>query len=450
MCGIAAILSSESKAKPNLIGLAKDLAILLQVRGTDSTGIAQVTANFNLESYKRAICASDFVDLPKAGELLEGASSAYSTIIHCRKRTIGSTSHDAAHPFILQDNKLEDVFAMVHNGTLTGWTVSKGVSDSAWLADCLYADEKRTLEDLKGAAAMIWAHSVDGVNKFFTNGERPLFYAKIKGYDATVVCSEYGLLYAALVRNSLEIEGKDFKIACKNVLYTVDMLNSGTVNKEIIVPSKFILGGSREVKNVMPKQSTMYDDEGDDTTYRNHYNQGNGYKGGHGNKNWMAKTEHSMLTALKGIKAKHSVTEEVPKISNVTELMPKTKTPESYPTAGAITQTERDYLKTMTALENAEVQAAIDYYDPQHQEMFLTVTDIKAVKNKGIYVGQTVVLRGITEKSAEFYEARYAELRLIVSGMQRMPDEKDNVLVSNNTPLMTLSLQKIYAGNRVN
>jgi hypothetical protein len=439
MCGIAAILSSENKNKPALTGLARDLAILLQVRGTDSTGIAQVTGSFNLEYYKRAVNASDFVELPKAVELLEGASSAYSTIIHCRKRTIGNTSHDAAHPFVLQDKLNLDVFAMVHNGTLTGWTTTKGVSDSAWLADCLYADEKRTLEDLKGAAAMIWTHSVDGVNKFFTNGERPLFYAKIKGYDATVVCSEYGLLYAALVRNGLEIEGKDFKIASKNVLYTVDMLTSGTVNKEIIVPSKFLLGGSREVKNVMPNQSSVFQDENENISYRSSYNQNNHYRGAH----YAHKTEHSVLQALKEIKIKHSETKEKKaEISNVTQLMPQDSVPQNI-TSGVVLPVEKQYLKEMTALEQAEVRAVIDYHDPQHKELYLTISSVKSVKNKGIYIGQTVVMRGITEKSAKFYEERYEDLTIIVTGLQRMPDEKDNLLVSNLTPLLALSSQKI-------
>ena len=242
MCGIAAIFSSTTKSVKGLEDVTKDLIMMTQVRGTDATGIAVVDAYFNLEVHKKAMHASDFLQLQTTKKLLSEVDNSYGAIIHCRKKTLGNSGDSAAHPFVIEDAEGVPEFAMVHNGTLTRWNSTKYESDSHWLSQQLYDDHTKALTALnpKCAAALIWTDLRTGKNCFFTNGERPLFYGFLEKADVIVIGSEAELMYAAIKRNNLSLKNNEFFTALPMTLYSMNSdkvteLERTEIKKEVVV-----------------------------------------------------------------------------------------------------------------------------------------------------------------------------------------------------------------------
>lgn len=219
MCGIAAIFNGESTEMTKLPSLIHDLLIMTQLRGMDSTGIVNLSSKYELNVYKKTVNANDFMEMRQARMLVEQSKASFGTIIHCRKATIGGKTQEAAHPFIVQAEDGTDSLAMVHNGTLTNHTLRDHVSDSHWLSDQIMQKREKALEDLRGAASLIWTNTKTFEHCFYTNGERPLFYGFIKGKNAMIVGSEAELMYAALTRNEVTLEKDTFYKAVPYTLY---------------------------------------------------------------------------------------------------------------------------------------------------------------------------------------------------------------------------------------
>lgn len=176
MCGLVGV------SKKNLLAADRDRFDLLlfidQIRGKDATGVMAVNSKYQSQVYKRALCASDFMQL-------KGYSSVryFSDKIlmgHNRSATIGDKVDDNAHPFN------HGYVTLSHNGTLTNkWLVNKGQesfsTDSETIAYALDEEDEvvPVLERLEGAYALVWWDSFKRTLNFARNKERELYLGEI-------------------------------------------------------------------------------------------------------------------------------------------------------------------------------------------------------------------------------------------------------------------------------
>lgn len=215
MCGLTAVLNSESTIVTGLDKFITDAAVTTQLRGMDSTGMYQVDGNLELLSYKKAVDGTTFVQLPRAADMLNDADTAYVTVVHNRKATTGKINDTNAHPFVHEDEQGDADFALVHNGTITAWDSRRFNTDTAALASKVNEEGPQALDDLRGAWSVIWTDMATQVTYMATNGERPLHYAFLKDKSVVLICSEAGMLSWLAERNKLELED--------NAIYEADL-----------------------------------------------------------------------------------------------------------------------------------------------------------------------------------------------------------------------------------
>jgi len=206
MCGLTAVLNSESVRVHGLDGFITDATVTTQLRGMDSTGMYQVDGNLELNSYKKAVDGTTFISLPRAEEMLNDADMSYVTVVHNRKATTGRVNDKNAHPFVHENDEGEDDFALVHNGTISQWDQSKFSTDTQALASRINEKGPEGLDELRGAWSVIWTDMSTQMTYMATNGERPLHYAFVKGKSVVLISSEAGMLSWLAERNKLELQ----------------------------------------------------------------------------------------------------------------------------------------------------------------------------------------------------------------------------------------------------
>ena len=82
------------------------------LRGLHSTGVATLTKKFRPNVYKRAVNASDFLELGTTDKMLDKYGNKILMLGHNRHATMGDLIDDNAHPFHHGN------ITMVHNGSL--------------------------------------------------------------------------------------------------------------------------------------------------------------------------------------------------------------------------------------------------------------------------------------------------------------------------------------------
>jgi hypothetical protein len=201
-----------------------------------STGLFQVEKNGSIVTLKKAVNASEFIEIPQARGIIAAAPRSMLTVGHVRHATQGSASADAnAHPFVVVREDGTKLVG-VHNGSLVGWKGKKGADkqevDSAWAFNIL-AEEGPvdSFEYFNGPFAFIWYDSRDPDYVYMArNNERPLHYMRSEDGKTMIGCSELGMLGWIAERNG--IKGHD-----NNTMY---YLSPGKVYKfSLKEPSKF-------------------------------------------------------------------------------------------------------------------------------------------------------------------------------------------------------------------
>ena len=203
MCGhigfasISKTINRESLRSYLRVGLFLD-----QLRGTHGTGIASRAADGTISSYKRALAASDFLQLEAAKRQI---LSTYSFAIgHNRAATGGSIDDDCTHPFEVDD------LILAHNGTLRELYSLDGVSslDSRRIAQHIAKNKlsiKEMLEDLRGSFALVWYDGADDTINLCRNEERPMYYATNNTYDSVFWGSEDWMVRTAAGRAGIKL-----------------------------------------------------------------------------------------------------------------------------------------------------------------------------------------------------------------------------------------------------
>lgn len=268
MCGIVGMIV---KSKTGLVKQQEDCFYQLLyadvVRGEDSTGVIGVENDSTFHIAKEAISAEWFIqtlenDPISASMWRDG--KAY--IGHNRKTTIGKTTDENAHPFVVNDE-----FAMVHNGTLYNHrALADTTVDSealtihlhkAFTKDDYLDDVNEALGKVNGAYALAMYDQRKHVVRLLRNKDRPLCY--VETMNAWYFASEGGMLFWILTRNGYGAKDIDIKIVPEHTLITYD-LASNQVITEAVTPKKHITPTPAPTGGVSTKYtggtSKAYDD----------------------------------------------------------------------------------------------------------------------------------------------------------------------------------------------
>jgi len=181
------------------------------LRGVHGTGIVGVSSLNQMSMYKRALAASDFLELAATKKIITGTNKAL--LGHNRYATQGGVSCENSHPF-----KVEHI-TLLHNGTLTSHRSLAGGNtftvDSEALAAHLAVSEtyKEALEEVDGAYALVWHNANNDTINFARNDDRALYLGFHYGKDGDIktgqtifYASEKGMLEWLCARNNIKLE----------------------------------------------------------------------------------------------------------------------------------------------------------------------------------------------------------------------------------------------------
>lgn len=244
MCGIVGMVV---KSKTGFIKQQEDSFYQMLyadvLRGNDSTGVIGVEQDSTFHIAKEAISAEWFInqlDNDPISNAMWRDGKAY--IGHNRKSTIGKTTDENAHPFVVNEE-----FAMVHNGTLFAHRqLADTTVDSEALAIHLHKaftnedyidDVNDALGKVNGAYAVAMYDQRNHVVRILRNKERPLCYVETS--NAWYFASEGGMLYWILTRNGYGAKDIDIKAVPEHMLITFD-LDTNKVFEEQLSPKKYI------------------------------------------------------------------------------------------------------------------------------------------------------------------------------------------------------------------
>jgi len=186
MCGIVGIASNEGSYFPDhRRKLVRELLYSDMLRGADSTGMFTVNdaEHAQVQLYKRAYPAPDFLELTVAKRLLNNMTTNRLVVGHNRHATIGGVNDYYAHPF-----EFENVVG-VHNGTLDRHQHLPGgihTSDSQQIFAAINeVGIKDCVEDFEGAFALVWYDKKEDTLNLLRNKERPLSIGTVENADNT-------------------------------------------------------------------------------------------------------------------------------------------------------------------------------------------------------------------------------------------------------------------------
>lgn len=244
MCGISGYIDFDKVKNDELKYFITQAIHASTLRGGHSTGIFMVPKDkehkdFNEEVvYKKAIAGHDFIGLPRYNFLYDSMDKYKFVIAHNRFATVKSLITDSnSHPF-----KSEHI-TLVHNGHVTSLydldvpkhhTIEVD-SEVVTQAIALHGYYK-TLQKIKGAAALVWYDSKEDVLRFYRNKDRPLYFATVKKSNAALIASEIEMVQWLAWRNGLEIK-KEFYVEPETVVTFSDDVHKFKVEKIEPIPN---------------------------------------------------------------------------------------------------------------------------------------------------------------------------------------------------------------------
>lgn len=231
MCGIVGMAGECSHQKHD-----KAFSQLLYVdslRGRDSTGIAVVAANADVDVFKTVGDVNVLMDMRRYDSLV--AKKRRAIIGHNRFSTVGASTRKNAHPFEF------DSLVGVHNGTLQGkYRLEKG-NDFQVDSEALYNHiDQRGLRDalslIEGAWALVWWNKEKNTINFLRNKERPLYLAYSPDGKAVFWSSEDWMLSGILDRN--EIAHTAPALIDTDIHYSFEVGDDGALQKPHVVAAR--------------------------------------------------------------------------------------------------------------------------------------------------------------------------------------------------------------------
>ncbi|CAB4132754.1 Gn_AT_II domain containing protein [uncultured Caudovirales phage] len=213
------------------------------LRGEDSTGVIGVENDTSFHIAKEATEAAWFSALLQNSTLAKTMWATGKAFIgHNRKKTVGAIKDETAHPFVV-----DDVFAMVHNGTLYNHQALANTEvDSEALAKVFAkalgeTDYIQAMEEILGKVngAYATASYDQRTNKvhLLRNSQRPMSYVETS--NAWYFASEAPMLFWILARNGYQANDLNIQQLAENTLVSFD-LDKNKMTEELLVPKKFL------------------------------------------------------------------------------------------------------------------------------------------------------------------------------------------------------------------
>lgn len=248
MCGIVGFVNTELVARQGRKKWFESALFIDQLRGQDSTGVIlvpkkahnTVIKNTDLRGYKRALAATDFLELSRTKEILRDADDCRAIIGHNRYATQGN-KHDGggAHPFSFGD------ISLVHNGTLSTRTglkhnyVVDSAAIAAELAETATSEYTSVLSQLDGAFALVWINVATNRLYFTRNDERTLYCGLSKDGKTLFYASEDWMIKSLCERQKPSIDLQSVALVTTGYLYSVDYTaDTIEIEEEAYTPSK--------------------------------------------------------------------------------------------------------------------------------------------------------------------------------------------------------------------
>ena len=227
MCGIGAIMVREGASLDAVKAMAENLLVALEIRGTDSAGIAVFYDDGRVWLRKAPVPASTFVEKwlsrirwhrPRSG------ARPRIILLHARAATMCPPSLNMCnHPlWTLAGDRL---VAVVHNGVLVNYPeLERPVDSDAFL----YGVRKRgrldveavreTLASVQGSYAVLWS---DGEKLVHVRNTNPTVYAVVPSVGLVFASTEEILASAAAksgLRTSIIMDTKPCTIYVKELV----------------------------------------------------------------------------------------------------------------------------------------------------------------------------------------------------------------------------------------
>lgn len=206
MCGFVGYINRETavnKSK-NLVNFFTQGLLCDSLRGKHGTGVLGVTDKGWASVYKRALAASDFLELANAKKIIESTSNVFM-VGHNRWATRGTHTADNTHPFT------HDHITLFHNGTVDYYqTLNKGKtfdvdSDSVAHFIANSTDTIQALESIEGTYSLVWYNDTEETLNFARNEDKPMFFGQVKDSQSFVFASEPGMIRWLCARNGIEL-----------------------------------------------------------------------------------------------------------------------------------------------------------------------------------------------------------------------------------------------------
>lgn len=202
MCGIYAILTKQDKLDPRDLSAFWDMAILTQLRGTDSSGIFAVSPRKSPHIVKCVGPSFNLFAERNFNSWYEFAKEKAVAIVgHGRSATQGNIIKKNAHPFQTEH------ITLVHNGTISfGLDNKEGEVDSAALCAAIASEGlEKTLNKIHGSYALVIHDAKENSIKIVRNTSRPLAYLETN--SAIYILSENSAL-EYLAARTMHITGQ--------------------------------------------------------------------------------------------------------------------------------------------------------------------------------------------------------------------------------------------------
>lgn len=305
MCGIVGYIDRETSVKgtEKLIAWFQQALLCDSLRGKHGTGVAAVDNKGEVNLYKRAIQAADFLELSTANKIINNKSNTF-VIGHNRWATHGTHTSDNSHPF--SHNHIH----LVHNGGVNYYqTLNKGASsfnvDSDAVAYLLAHSEDtiEALEKLEGTYALVWYDELEETLNFARNSERPMFLATIKDSQSILYASEEAMLKWLASRNGITIKSTYELTAGKLVSVPLDSKEKWrhtkfTPKKSITTYTTYSRVGGNTISN------TTYSMIGKSITFK--IDKWCPYPGNVGNNGFLSGVYNSIKIVISSIKEEDS------------------------------------------------------------------------------------------------------------------------------------------------
>lgn len=247
MCGIVGMVGDVTIADSLLI---RNLLLLDQVRGIDSTGVAQIPFGKDVQPIVEK-------ELGGPTNLWDyGDSQLFTTsgrlkrvgrgfIGHNRAATVGAVDKKSAHPFTFGN------ITGVHNGTLSEYSdIKHGETfdvDSQYLINSIdKVGIKETWSNFYGAATVVWWDNKEQTLNFIRNLQRPMELVEFKRGRGLAFASEDWMLTQAL-RMAREQPSSDITTLPVNTHLVITLSTTGfeVVRKDVLTPkAKLVCTGA--------------------------------------------------------------------------------------------------------------------------------------------------------------------------------------------------------------